>query len=130
MKKYWILLLLIFCMISAGYAKAEFEVTYFAEEANRDTYYREVIQLALEKTQPKYGSFKFTVVSNVPTQRRFAFLQENTLPNAVVLRGYDKNFQSSGNLTYIDFPMDLGALSMRICFVSPQSKEKSARQNR
>lgn len=116
-------MLALICTTTSVFAK-EFEVTYFAEEANRDIYYRELIKLALDKTQSKYGKYTLTTIANVPTQRRFAYLQQNKLPNAIVLRGYDRKFHASGNLTYIDFPVDLGLLGMRICFVSSQSKDK------
>jgi hypothetical protein len=118
------LLALIAILILSTPSRADFAVTYFLGENNFDIYSYELIKLALEKTRDKYGNFTLSTIANIPNKRRFAILQQNTLPNLVVMRGHQTEFHTKGGLTYINFPVDFGLLGWRICFVSPQSKEK------
>lgn len=118
------LLALITILMLSTPARADFVVTYFLGENNFDIYSYELIKIALEKTRAKYGDFTLTTITNIPNKRRFAILQQNTLPNLVVMRGYQTKFHATGELTYINFPVDFGLLGWRICFVSPQRKEK------
>lgn len=104
--------------------RAEFLVTHFPGTATRDSYDIKLLQLALEKTQTKYGSFRLAAANDVPVNRRLALLQQNAFANLVVFRGYDDELQDSGQFIFINFPMDLGALGWRICFTNPTIKEK------
>ena len=118
------LLALVIMLALSNHSRAEFVVTYFLGENNFDTYSYELLKLALEKTRNKYGDFTLIKTENIPNKRRFAILQQNALPNLVVMRGYQQKYDKSGELTYINFPIDFGLLGWRICFVSPQSKAK------
>jgi len=110
--------------MSSSFSRADFAVTYFKGDNDFDIYSYELIKMALEKTRKKYGDFTLTTVDKVPNKRRFAILQQNTLPNLIVMRGYQTKFNTEGRLTYINFPIDFGLLGWRVCFVSPQSKAK------
>ncbi|MES2825673.1 MAG: hypothetical protein V4732_18880 [Pseudomonadota bacterium] len=120
------LLALITALMLSNFARAEFVVTYSLGENDFDRYSYELIKMALEKTRNKYGEFTLTTLDNVPNKRRFAILQQGTFKNLVVMRGYETKFHTEGNLTFIDFPVDFGLLGWRICFVSPQNREKIA----
>lgn len=122
MRIFWFCLsVLMSCFVQAN---TVFEVNYLTEESNRDAYYRELIKVALEKTTSTYGDYRLNMVDNVPTQRRFAYAQQNLLPNVIVLRGFDEHFYKSGRWQFVAFPMDLGALGIRVCFVSPSKKQE------
>ena len=123
------LVVLVTLLLLSNFARAEFVVTYILGENDFDKYSYELLKMALNKTRDKYGDFTLTTLDNIPNKRRFAILQQHTQKNLIVMRGYETKFNIEGNLTFIDFPVDLGLLGWRICFVSPQSREKVAAVN-
>lgn len=118
------MILIAFSSLSSTFVRAELVVTFLTQEANSGTYTTELIKLALEKTRASHGEYQLIIGPEMPHIRRIAFVQQNSSPNSFTLRAYDEKWHASGNLTYVNFPIDLGALGWRICFVSPQSKEK------
>ena len=128
MRVQWCLLVLMTLpFLRVTHVHAELVVTYIAGELSRDNYIPDILQIALEKTQTKYGSFKLvqaTDMSPMTDGRRIVALQQNTHSNLVLPFGFGEQLTLSGELTYIKFPVDLGALGWRVCFVSAQAKEK------
>ncbi|MES2823325.1 MAG: hypothetical protein V4732_06975 [Pseudomonadota bacterium] len=112
------------CLLSSHVAEANLTVTFCSGDASRDTYTSELIKLALEKTRAAHGEYKLLIASSLPHKRRVAVLQQNTFENAFTSFGYDEQWETSGNLTYVDFPVDLGILGWRICFTNKNIKEK------
>ncbi|MES2825177.1 MAG: hypothetical protein V4732_16355 [Pseudomonadota bacterium] len=120
------LAVLIAILILSNFSRAEFVVNYVLGENDFDRYSYELVKMALEKTRDKYGEFTLMTMEDIPHKRRFAILQQGTFKNLVVMRGYETEYHTEGNLTFINFPVDFGLLGWRICFVSPQSREKIA----
>lgn len=85
-------------------------------DLNRKTYEQQVIQLALEKTRPKVGAFELVPVNMISRTHAIASLSQNLYQNFLMSLSYEDTLVASGNLIYIPFPIELGALSYRICY--------------
>ena len=90
-----------------------------------------VLSLALGKTEKKYGPYKFkSIPAPVSLARSVHELNLDTYPNYFFPSGEFVQEMSNNNLLPVDFPLDHGLLSYRICFVSPAAKAKvSAAKN-
>ena len=87
-------------------------------DLTRKTFEQQLIQLALEKTQDKSGTFKMAPVNVISRTHAIAALSQNLYPNFVMVLSYEDTLIDSGNLIYIPFPVELGALSYRICYAN------------
>jgi len=87
-------------------------------DLTRKTYEQQVIELALEKTQQKVGAFEMVPINVISRTHAIAALNQNIYKNFVILLSYDDALIKSGNLSYIPFPVELGALSYRICYAN------------
>lgn len=87
-------------------------------DLKRKTFEQQVIQLALEKTQPKVGAFEMVPINVISRTHAIAALNQNIYENFVILLSYEDALLESGNLIYIPFPLELGALSYRICYAN------------
>jgi len=86
-----------------------------------------VIDLALRKTEKKYGPYRFNNIPGaVSLARSIHELNLNTYPNYFFPSGPNAQEMSNNNLISVDFPLDHGLLSYRICFVSPAAKQRVA----
>lgn len=108
------------------FAYAEFLVSIRAPETLEDTreaYSFELIKLVMDKSKTKYGDYRLQLIPamNRPRARYAAKLK--IYPNLLLEESYDKEFSEKGDLTYINFPVELGILGHRICFVNPKIKE-------
>ncbi len=84
-----------------------------------------VLDLALSKTEKKYGPYRFqSIPAAVSLARSVHELNLNTYPNYFFPSGEYVQEMSNNNLISVDFPLDHGLLSYRICFVSPAAKAK------
>lgn len=122
----WLSALLVYCLL-CNVVFAEFIVSHRAPEAasdKREDYSAELIALALEKTQTKYGSYKLQTVPPMNIKRSVTTVAQNIYPNLLIEMSYDKQFTTSTELTYIDFPIELGITGVRVCFINPAIKEK------
>jgi ABC-type amino acid transport substrate-binding protein len=82
------------------------------------TFELRVIELALEKTQTKNDFFDMVPINVVSRTHAIAALNQNLYENFVILLSYEDALLESGNLIYIPFPLELGALSYRICYAN------------
>jgi len=82
------------------------------------TFEQQVIQLALEKTQTKSDSFEMKPINVISRTHAIAALNQNLYENFVMVLSYEDALLESGNLIYIPFPVELGALSYRICYAN------------
>lgn len=87
-------------------------------DLKRKTFEQQVIQLALEKTQKKVGAFEMVPVNVISRTHAIAALSQNLYENFVMVLSYEDALVESGNLIYIPFPVELGALSYRICYAN------------
>lgn len=87
-------------------------------DPNRKTFEQLVLQLALEKTQQKTGGFEMVPINVISRTHAIAALEQNIYDNFVMLLSYEDALLKSGNLIFIPFPIELGALSYRICYAN------------
>ncbi len=89
----------------------------------RGEYDRNLLELALKKTEATYGAFAFNRAPAMNQVRAIETIRNDTYRNFVRVLGYDKKLEEKG-LRYIDFPIFLGLLGYRTCFYSHTIKER------
>ncbi|VXA87731.1 ABC-type amino acid transport substrate-binding protein [Aeromonas veronii] len=111
------------CMLSlTGQAATRF--THISPESERDprtTYDRELLRLALDKTRDQFGDYLLEPAPPMTKARERLSMQLDSYPNLFVMDSYSSTREDLG-LAYVRFPIHLGIVSYRICFVSPQQK--------
>lgn len=90
----------------------------------RYVYDIEILRLALEKTRPTYGGYQLHAIPPANFTRMLHALRNDTYPNMVLETSYDQKLEESDDLSFIPFPLELGIIGYRICFVNPQVKEE------
>lgn len=103
--------------------------TYRAPESeidNRYTYDTEVLRLALEKTRSMYGAYRMVPSPALSFARAMLSVSRNTYPNFFIKLSYEDSLVSSQNMSFARFPVDLGIVGYRVCFVSPDAKARLA----
>lgn len=106
-------------------ARAELVVSHRSPYAPGDThhvYSTALLKLALEKTRIDYGDFRLNPIPPRNYARALKALVDNDYPNLVVETSYEQALNRNANLTFINFPMDLGVLGYRVCFMNPKLK--------
>lgn len=108
------------------FVQAEFLISIRSPETLEDTreaYSFALVKLVMDKTKVKYGDYRIQLIppTNRPRARYAAKLK--IYPNLLLEESYDKEFSEKGDLTYINFPIELGIMGHRICFVNPKIKE-------
>lgn len=110
------------------YALGDFVVTFVPKEHSQDTradFAFELLQLSLDKTRPEYGDYRLErLPPSMNLTRAIHELKRDTYENFYILGGMDMVHENHKNLDYVDFPIDMGMHSYRVCFVSSKSKEK------
>jgi hypothetical protein len=123
-------LLAVCVLLASAAARAETVIHYTPLEDPADkrlAYPLAVLELALNKTTTKYGLYRFDHIPGaVSLARSVLELNRDTYPNYFFPGGASIQEMSNNNLMPIDFPLDHGLLSYRICFVSPAAKDKVA----
>ena len=103
--------------------------TYMSPESEHDprsTYDRELLRLALEKTRASHGDYRMQAAPPMTLARMWVSLRFNDYPNLFAMDSYRSDRDMSG-IDYVRFPIHLGIVSYRICFVSPQQKAAVSR---
>lgn len=106
-------------------AVAEMLVTMTVPRSSADTpqlYTIALTKLALEKTRAQYGDYRIQTIPTATRPRSIANLANNVFPNTLIETGYDEQLTESGQLTFINFPLDGGIAGYRVCFVNPAIK--------
>lgn len=88
-----------------------------------------VLKLALDKTLKEYGPYELKPAPQISMSRNIQSIKANTFPNYFASLGYNENYDHSGEVTYIRFPVDLGILSYRTCFAPKTMLEDIAKIN-
>ena len=99
-------------------------VTHVSPESERDLrtlYGQQLLQLALEKTRDSFGDYELRPAPPMSRTRLRQVLQYNLYPNLLAIDSFPRP-EGSHDLDYVRFPVDLGILGYRICFVSPQQQ--------
>lgn len=125
---WWSCLLALLMPITS--ALAEMVVSHRSPYAPGDThhdYSTALLQLALEKTRADFGAYKLKPIPPRNYARSLKALVEDTYPNLVIETSYEQVLTRNANLTFIQFPVDLGVLGYRVCFINPKLKASGAR---
>ncbi|MGM8228663.1 hypothetical protein ACSV5M_18935 [Cellvibrio sp. ARAG 10.3] len=84
-----------------------------------ENYTIELLKLALDKTRLSYGDYELQPLpAGVTRLRARKAVASNEYPDLVIEDSYAG--VPIPDVTYIAFPVDLGMLSYRVCFVNPQ----------
>jgi len=112
-------------------------VSYRSPESDGDKRYEYnsmVLRRALEKTIAQYGPFQMVPAPRMNVTRTFHTLSHGAVPtlatesntqvtsNFVAKLSYEKRFSDEMNMVFARFPVDLGIVGYRVCFVSPEKK--------
>ncbi|WDO02412.1 hypothetical protein C3Y05_001895 [Aeromonas allosaccharophila] len=124
---------LLLCSLSllAAPLRASDVFTHISPESERDQrtlYFRDLLQLALEKTRDSFGDYELRAAPPMNRVRMRQVVQTRQYPNLFVADS-QRPVAESGELDYVRFPVELGILGYRICFVSPQQADAVARVN-
>lgn len=119
---------LLVCLLwLAAIARPCFAQTIFThrvpEAYTRDTpnYEVSVLKLALDKTLKEYGPYELKPAPKINISRSLQSIKSNTFPNYFASLGYNENYGTPEEITYVRFPVDLGVLSYRTCFAAKES---------
>lgn len=131
-RKYTLFLVIFFSIlvfessvISYAQSSEPLLVTYRAPESKRDLRYNydnALLKLALESTMETDGPYRLIPSPVMNFSRARHALEFNKYPNFFIKLSYEDGF-GEGGLAFVPFPVDLGIVGYRICFVSPESKE-------
>ena len=113
--------------LQANPARADMIISHREAETEsdkRESYNNELIKIALEKTKASYGGYSLQRIPPMNTPRSLYAASLNIYPNLLIELSYDPKLVVKGDMTYVDFPVDLGATGVRVCFVNPALKEK------
>ncbi len=109
------------CFTSKSHSEA-LVVMHLAPDSTQDkrlNYSTELIKLALNKTLKPGEVIQYKSIPTSSSARARSLLNSNKYPNLILPLSYEDNMRES-SIDYIPFPTELGALSYRICFVSPK----------
>lgn len=125
MRKIITLLLISLLWLTTTSARAELVVSHRSPYAPGDTHHEystALLQLALDKTRADYGDYRLNPIPPRNYARALKALVDDSYPNLVIETSYEQSLTRDGNLTFINFPMDLGVLGYRVCFMNPKLK--------
>lgn len=115
-------------MTQALPARAALVVTYRTPESPVDRRYdydNTVLRLALEKTRKEYGDFVLQASPPMNFSRAIQDARSKAYPNFFIKLSYEDRFADL-ELAYARFPVDLGIVGYRVCFVRPELKARLA----
>ncbi|VUD62854.1 hypothetical protein TDB9533_03125 [Thalassocella blandensis] len=83
-----------------------------------------IIRLALEKTREEYGDFKLMEAPQMNEARGIASVMDNAYANSIRVSVYRKSFAQDAKISIVQFPIYLGVLGYRVCYVNNDSLAK------
>jgi len=119
----WLTLLLL--LLQPSCALAEFVVSHrapFTDGDKHHIYSTELLRLALEKTRKEYGDFTLRPIPPRNYARALKAAVDDTYPSLIIETSYEQALTHHAKLDFINFPMDLGVLGYRVCFINPKLK--------
>ena len=93
------------------------------------SYEASALKLALDKTSEEYGPYELKTAPQINLNRVIQSIKTDAIPNYFASLGYNEDYNSNPDITYIRFPIDLGVLSYRTCFVPTEIADKVAKTN-
>jgi hypothetical protein len=141
-RHFFLLLSLLLCVTVSSRASAQspsqnasaspdMVITHRAPEIDGDTrpnYEVSVLRLALDKT-PEYGPYRLQPAPRINVTRSLHSIRTNAFPNFFYSLGYEEKYNHYPEMTYLRFPVDLGLLGFRTCFIPSAAKDQIAKVN-
>jgi len=130
MKNKWFRCLVLPFLLSSQLTMAEFIVSHrspFTEGDKHHIYSTELLRLALEKTRKEYGNFTMRPIPPRNYARSVKAAVDDAYPNLIIETSYEQALTHHAKLDFINFPMDLGVLGYRVCFINPKLKESGVK---
>lgn len=87
----------------------------------RNLYVEQALRLALDKTAASDGPYRIERSVRMNKQRALVSAQQRLYPNFVLVAGFEEGRAAAG-LRAVRFPLMLGVVGYRVCFVSPQAR--------
>ncbi|MDE1460717.1 hypothetical protein [Spartinivicinus poritis] len=115
------------CLLSVQ-SMAATTFTYRAPESGKDARYNydtSVLELALKKTREAYGDYVLKPSPVMNFARAIRSAEQNQYENFFFKQSYDSALEQK-ELVYVPFPIDLGIVGYRVCFLSKKIKERVA----
>ncbi|OZG41083.1 hypothetical protein CAK78_15135, partial [Aeromonas sp. A35_P] len=122
------LLFLLLSLFLSSTSLAATRFTYISPESEKDprmTYDRELLRLALDKTRDTFGDYELQPAPPMTKARVRLSLELNSFTNLFAMDSYSSARGEKG-VAYVRFPVHLGIVSYRICFVSPDQEAAMA----
>lgn len=116
-----------FILIISLTSKANIPIHYLPTEDPGDgrlAYILELLRLSLSKTAPNEKIDFIPLPAAISYARAIHEMKRDVYPNYFTPGGVNIELLGTDNLQAVDFPLDHGLLSYRICFVAPQVKQK------
>jgi Bacterial extracellular solute-binding proteins, family 3 len=110
-------------------SKANIPIHYLPTEDPGDSrlvYILELLKLSLSKSAPNESIEFIPLPAVISYARAIHEMKRDVYPNYFTPGGVNIELLGTDNLQAVDFPLDHGLLSYRICFVSPHAKQKVA----
>lgn len=92
-------------------------VSPLSAQDKRHDYGIELLRLALVKTVIDYGPFEMRGAPRMNQARGMESVRENRYENLIRTFGYEERFEKTMNMTYARFPIHLGIVGYRVCFI-------------
>ncbi|MCV2359773.1 hypothetical protein LNV08_12405 [Paucibacter sp. TC2R-5] len=122
------LLCLVLMTLSPVYAE-DLVVSYRSPESDNDRrldYTTDLLRLALDKTIASHGGYRFEQQDRMNKVRNIRVAKSNMHPNFFAVLSFDEAFAKEG-LDYVRFPLHLGVVGYRVCFVAPAARAAVAK---
>lgn len=133
-----LLYLVYLCLFFPSALLAATRFTLLSPENSQDMrmrYYREVMQLALEKTRPEYGDYELLDSLPMNKARMRIEVQEQGKSALFIVDSWPYQGEvvagqgAADQVASIPFPIDMGILGYRVCFVGSDRAAELARVN-
>lgn len=122
------LLFLLLALILPSSPMAATRFTLIGPESSEDArmdYYRVAMRLALEKTRPEYGDYELLDAVRMNKARMRLEVQKPGKSALFIVDNWPQE-RPHPEVSLLPFPIDLGILSYRVCFVGPDSAQALA----
>lgn len=122
--KYILSILLSMVMVSQALSEMLItHVTPLNSDDRRHDYEIALLRLSLEKTIDDFGPYTMAGAAKMNQARSKASVRQNRYTNLIRTFGYEKDFERDYDVTYIPFPIHLGLVGYRVCFI-PESLQQ------
>lgn len=106
---------------------AEMIITHVSplnKDDHRHDYGIDLLRLSLEKTVKDFGPYKMVGAPKMNQARGMESVRENRYTNLIRTFGYEQRFERDLDMTYVRFPIHLGVVGYRVCFIPEALQEQ------